>query len=75
MLAGGEPLLRRDLLERVSRIPGPLVPVFTNGLLVDEGWLELFARGSLVPVFSIEGDSFQTSERRGRASTRRSWIP
>ncbi len=65
MLAGGEPLLRRDLLERVSRIPGPLVPVFTNGLLVDEGWLELFARGSLVPVFSIEGDSFQTSERRG----------
>ncbi len=39
MLAGGEPLLRRDLLERVSRIPGPLVPVFTNGLLVDVGWL------------------------------------
>ena len=65
MLAGGEPLLRRDLLERVSRIPGPLVPVFTNGLLVDEGCLELFARGSLVPVFSIEGDASQTSERRG----------
>lgn len=65
MLAGGEPLLRRNLLEQVSRMPGPLVPVFTNGLLVDEAWLELFARGSLVPVFSIEGDPSQTGERRG----------
>lgn len=65
MLAGGEPLLRRNLLEQVSRMPGPLVPVFTNGLLVDGAWLELFARGSLVPVFSIEGDASQTRERRG----------
>ncbi len=65
MLAGGEPLLRRNLLERVSRLPGPLVPVFTNGLLVDEEYLELFCRGALVPVFSIEGDASQTKERRG----------
>ncbi|HOX14075.1 MAG TPA: radical SAM protein [Spirochaetales bacterium] len=65
MLAGGEPLLRRNLLEQVSRTPGPLVPVFTNGLLVDGAWLELFARGTLVPVFSIEGDASQTRERRG----------
>lgn len=65
MLAGGEPLLRRGLLERVSRLSGPLVPVFTNGLLIDDFWLELFSRGSLVPVFSIEGDSKHTSERRG----------
>lgn len=65
MLAGGEPLLRRSLLERVSRLEGPPVPVFTNGLLVDPEWLDLFAAGSLIPVFSIEGDADQTRERRG----------
>jgi len=65
MLAGGEPLLRRPLLERVSNLKGPLVPVFTNGLLLDESYIDLFSRGSLVPVFSIEGEAAQTRERRG----------
>ncbi|TFG85221.1 MAG: radical SAM protein [Spirochaetales bacterium] len=65
MLAGGEPLLRRSLLERAALLKGPLIPVFTNGLLVDEGWMDLFGRGSLVPVFSIEGDASHTSQRRG----------
>ncbi|NLJ47550.1 MAG: radical SAM protein [Treponema sp.] len=73
MLAGGEPLLRRNLLERVSRMRGPLVPVFTNGLLMDPAYLELFARGSLVPVFSIEGDSAQTRERRGTGIHEKVW--
>jgi MoaA/NifB/PqqE/SkfB family radical SAM enzyme len=65
MLAGGEPLLRRTLLERASRLPGVLMPVFTNGLLMDKDYLELFTRGRLVPVFSIEGDAAFTAERRG----------
>jgi MoaA/NifB/PqqE/SkfB family radical SAM enzyme len=65
MLAGGEPLLRRSLLEKVSRMKGPPVPVFTNGLLVDQEYLDLFADGSLIPVFSIEGNATQTCERRG----------
>ncbi|MDP3178098.1 MAG: radical SAM protein [Spirochaetaceae bacterium] len=65
MLAGGEPLVRRGLLERAAELPGILLPVFTNGTLVDEGILELFASGSLVPVFSIEGEAFQTALRRG----------
>jgi len=65
MLAGGEPLIRRELLEKVSRIKGPLVPVFTNGLLFDPGYLDLFSGGSLAPIFSIEGDASQTGERRG----------
>lgn len=65
MLAGGEPLLRRNLLERVSELKGPLIPVFTNGLLIDGPMIDLFARGSLIPVFSIEGDSRHTRDRRG----------
>ncbi len=65
LLAGGEPLLRRSLLEEASRLRGPLVPVFTNGLLFDDSYLDLFARGCLVPVFSIEGNPYQTRDRRG----------
>ena len=65
MMAGGEPLLRKSLLDRVSRLKGPLIPVFTNGLLMDEEYLRLFSDGSLVPVFSIEGTAAQTCERRG----------
>lgn len=65
MLAGGEPLLRKSLLERVSRLRGPIIPVFTNGLLVDDEYLDLFLKGSLVPIFSLEGTIEHTAERRG----------
>ncbi len=65
MLAGGEPLLRRSLLEGAAGIPGLIVPVFTNGTLVDEEYMDLFSAGRLIPVFSIEGDAAFTTERRG----------
>ncbi len=65
MLAGGEPLLRRPLLEAAARYKGLAVPVFTNGTLVDGDYLDLFSRGGLIPVFSVEGDSAFTAERRG----------
>jgi len=65
MLAGGEPLLRRSLLERAASLPGVFMPVFTNGTLVDDSAIELFARSRLVPIFSIEGEASETAERRG----------
>jgi len=65
MVAGGEPLVRRSLMEGIARLPGVVVPVFTNGSLVDDGYLDLFSSGRLVPVFSVEGDSAFTAERRG----------
>lgn len=65
LIAGGEPLLRRQLLERTAGLGGLAAPVFTNGTLVDQGWIELFAAGSLVPVFSIEGGAELTAARRG----------
>lgn len=65
MVAGGEPLTRRSLMEGIARLPGIVVPVFTNGSLVDESYLELFSSGRLVPVFSVEGDAAFTAERRG----------
>jgi len=64
MVAGGEPLLRRSLLEKLAERRGLLVPVFTNGTLIDDEALGLFGP-SLVPVFSIEGDEGFTAMRRG----------
>jgi MoaA/NifB/PqqE/SkfB family radical SAM enzyme len=69
MIAGGEPLLRRGLLERLAAdgrnaMRGIIVPVFTNGTLLDESMARLFG-STLVPIFSIEGDEAFTAERRG----------
>ena len=66
LLAGGEPLLRRDVLDAAASIPQILFPVFTNGTLVSGEYLELFDRArNLIPVFSIEGARADTDARRG----------
>ena len=65
MIAGGEPLMRRSLLEGAAKLPRLVVPVFTNGTLMDEDYLDLFSSGSLLPIFSVEGDAIFTAERRG----------
>ncbi len=65
MIAGGEPLLRRSLLEQLALMNGPIVPVFTNGTLFDEACLDLFAGSRMVPIFSVEGDAAFTAQRRG----------
>lgn len=72
MIAGGEPLLRRGLLQKLAvsgragsgAMRGMMLPVFTNGTLLDEDLAPLFGK-SLLPVFSIEGDEAFTAERRG----------
>jgi MoaA/NifB/PqqE/SkfB family radical SAM enzyme len=64
MIAGGEPLLRPGLLARLAAMRGIVVPVFTNGTLLDGSMAPLFGR-TLLPVFSIEGDEAFTAERRG----------
>ncbi|MGI5979035.1 MAG: radical SAM protein [Oscillospiraceae bacterium] len=66
LLAGGEPLLRRDVLRAAADFPTIAFPVFTNGTLFDDEYLALFDRHrNLVPVVSIEGDEAATDERRG----------
>ncbi len=66
LLAGGEPMLRRDVLEAAGRIPEIVFPVFTNGTLMNEQYLMLFNKHrNLIPVFSIEGHQETTEERRG----------
>ncbi|MBR4190422.1 MAG: radical SAM protein [Kiritimatiellae bacterium] len=67
LLAGGEPMRRRDVIEAAGERPNILFPVFTNGTLVDDGYLDLFDRcRNLIPVMSIEGNKEATDARRGK---------
>ncbi len=66
LLAGGEPLLRQDVLEQAARRPNLLFPVFTNGTMLSGTPLSLFDQNrNLVPILSIEGDAAYTDARRG----------
>lgn len=65
LLAGGEPLLRRDVIEAAGEFPEILFPVFTNGTLLGDAYIQLFDRKrNLLPILSIEGRREKTDERR-----------
>ena len=66
LLAGGEPLLRRDVVEAAGKHPEILFPIFTNGTLLNDEYITLFdKKRNLLPVLSIEGLEEKTDERRG----------
>ena len=59
-------MLRWDVIEEASRIPGIIFPIFTNGTYMGEKYLDLFDRcRNLVPIMSIEGEEDTTDDRRG----------
>ncbi len=67
LLAGGEPMLRRDIIEAAGERQNILFPIFTNGTFVDDRYLELFDRcRNLIPIMSIEGNREVTDARRGK---------
>ena len=67
LLAGGEPLLRRDIIEAAGKIPNILFPVFTNGIFINDAYFALFDRcRNLLPILSIEGEREVTDARRGK---------
>ena len=67
LLAGGEPMLRRDIIEAAGKMPDIIFPIFTNGTYMDEAYLKLFDKcRNLIPVMSIEGGREETEERRGK---------
>ncbi len=66
LFAGGEPLMRKDLLTITKDFPSVIFPIVTNGTLIDEGTLDHFRnQRNVIPVVSIEGDERDTDERRG----------
>ncbi len=66
LLAGGEPMLRWDVIESAGKMKNILFPVFTNGTFMGDKHLELLDRcRNIVPVISIEGEREETDARRG----------
>ena len=66
LLAGGEPFMRREVIEKAANAKNIIFPIFTNGTLFDESYIDLFnEHRNLVPILSIEGDELQTDQRRG----------
>jgi MoaA/NifB/PqqE/SkfB family radical SAM enzyme len=69
LLAGGEPLLRTDVLQKAADHEGILFPIFTNGTMLDKGVLRLLDNHrNLVPVISLEGGQEATDARRGEGT-------
>ncbi|MBP3763789.1 MAG: radical SAM protein [Bacteroidales bacterium] len=67
LLAGGEPLTRRDILEQAAAVKDIIFPIFTNGTMIGVQYLDFFKRNlNMVPVISLEGDASATDNRRGK---------
>lgn len=66
LLAGGEPMLRWDVMQEAAKRRDILFPIFTNGTFLTDRFLTLFDENrNLVPVLSIEGNQAVTDSRRG----------
>lgn len=66
LIAGGEPLMRPEILNIAGDFPEIIFPLFTNGLLINERLLARFKeRKNIVPLISLEGYARDTNGRRG----------
>ena len=66
-LAGGEPFVRREVLDITKEFPEIIFLIFTNGLLIDEELLmKMKKQKNIVPVLSLEGYEEETDGRRGK---------
>ncbi|MBR1594575.1 MAG: radical SAM protein [Alloprevotella sp.] len=72
LLAGGEPMMRKDILEAVAEVKDMIFPIFTNGTLIGPSYLEFLRKHlNMVPIISIEGTAVGTDERRGQGVFKR----
>jgi MoaA/NifB/PqqE/SkfB family radical SAM enzyme len=72
VLAGGEPLVRQEILDIIKEFPEIIFLVFTNGLLINEDIMKkLNGQRNFVPVISLEGYELDTDYRRGEGVYKR----
>jgi MoaA/NifB/PqqE/SkfB family radical SAM enzyme len=66
LLAGGEPLLRKGVIEAAGKKQNILFPIFTNGTYMADKYFDMFDKNrNLIPIMSIEGEKDATDKRRG----------
>jgi MoaA/NifB/PqqE/SkfB family radical SAM enzyme len=66
VLAGGEPLARKDILDITAGHPDILFLMATNGLLITDEIIERFKKQkNVIPLISLEGNESETDNRRG----------
>ena len=72
LLAGGEPMMRKDILEQVAEVKDMIFPIFTNGTLIGPSYMEFLRKNlNMVPIISLEGTAIGTDERRGQGVFKR----
>jgi MoaA/NifB/PqqE/SkfB family radical SAM enzyme len=67
VISGGEPFLRRDLLDMFEKHPDLEFMVYTNGTIIHNMKLakKLAELGNVIPCISVEGFKDETDKRRG----------
>lgn len=66
IIAGGEPLIRKDVLKVAAANREIIFPVFSNGTMLDSEYVGFFSQNpNMIPVLSIEGNPVRTDSRRG----------
>lgn len=69
VIAGGEPLIRPEMLEITREYRDIIFLVFTNGTLIDETMVRQFKKQkNVVPLISLDGNAEDTNERRGEGT-------
>ena len=75
LLAGGEPLTQRTILEAAAATGDIIFPVFTNGTMIGAVYTDFFKHNlNLIPVISLEGERTATDERRGNGVFQRALL-
>ena len=66
-ISGGEPFVRKDLIDIFKRNSDCYFQVYTNGSLINGKMAEQLAElGNVFPCISVEGFEAETDERRGK---------
>lgn len=66
VIAGGEPLMRKELFPIITHFPDMIFIIFTNGLLINDEKLSIMKKQkNIVPLISLEGCEEETDTRRG----------
>jgi MoaA/NifB/PqqE/SkfB family radical SAM enzyme len=67
LLIGGEPLIRKEILNTTRDFAEIIFLLFSNGLLIDENLIVEFGeQNNIIPVLSLEGYQRETDGRRGK---------